>query len=74
MARKHSFRFALPIVFAGRPPVGGVGLGRRPIRFAAAARFGALGSGWPDSVSYDSKSPQRILRRGLNSCEMKICR
>jgi hypothetical protein len=27
MARKHRFRFGLPIVFAGRPSVGGVGLG-----------------------------------------------
>ena len=26
MAWKHSFRFGLPIVFAGRPSVGGVGL------------------------------------------------
>ena len=69
MARKHSFRFGLPIVFAGRPSVGGVGLGRQPIRFAAAARFGALGSALPDSVLSDSKSPRRIFRRGLNSCD-----
>jgi hypothetical protein len=41
MARKHSFRFGLPTVFAGRPSVGGVGLGCQPIRFAQAARFGA---------------------------------
>jgi hypothetical protein len=39
MARKHSFRFGLLIFFAGRPSVGGVGLGRQPIRFAAAVRF-----------------------------------
>ena len=38
-------------------------------RFAAAARFGALGSVLPDSVLSDSKSPQRIFRRGLNSCD-----
>ena len=69
MARKRRFRFGLPTVFAGRPPVGGVGLGCQPIRFAAAARFGALGSVWPDSVSSDSKSPRRIFRRGLNSCD-----
>jgi hypothetical protein len=68
MARKHRLRFGLPIVFAGRPSVGGVGLGCQPIRFAAAARFGALGSVLPDSVLSDSKSPQRIFRRGLNSC------
>jgi hypothetical protein len=69
MARKHSFRFGLSIVFAGRRSVGGVGLGCQPIRFDAAARFGAPGSGWPDSVLSDSKSPRRIFRRGLISCD-----
>ena len=69
MARKRRFRFGLPIVFAGRPSVGGVGLGCQPIRFAAAARFGALGSAWPDSASSDSKSPQRIFRRGPHFCD-----
>jgi hypothetical protein len=69
MARKRRFRFGLRIVFAGCPSVGGVGLGDQPIRFAAAARFGALGSVLPDSVLSDSKSPQRIFRRGLNSCD-----
>ena len=69
MARKRRFRFGLPIVFAGRPSVGGVGLGCQPIRFAAAARFGALGSVLPDSVLSNSKSPQRIFRCGLNSCD-----
>jgi hypothetical protein len=69
MARKRRFRFGLPIVFARRPSVGGVGLGCQPIRFAAAATFCALGSVWPDSVSSDSKSPQRIFRRGLNCCD-----
>ena len=69
MARKRRFRFGLPIVFAGRPSVGGVGLGCQPIRFAAAARSGALGSALPDCVLSDSKSPQRIFRRGLNSCD-----
>src|SRR5450756_2575540 len=67
MARKRRFWFGLPTVFAGRPSVGGVGLGCQPIRFAA--RFGALGSVLPDSVSPDSKSPRRIFRRGLNSCD-----
>jgi hypothetical protein len=38
MARKRRFRFGLPIVFAGRPSVSGVGLDCQPIRFAAAAR------------------------------------
>jgi hypothetical protein len=51
----------LAIVFAGRPSVGGVGLGCQPIRFAAAAKFGALGSVLPDSVLSDSKSPRRIF-------------
>jgi len=69
MTRKRRFRFGLPIVFAGRPSVGGVGLGCQAIRFAAAARFGALGGVLPDSVLSDSKSPQRIFRRGLNSCD-----
>ena len=69
MARKRRFRFGLPTVVAGRPSVGGVGLGCQPIRFAAAARFGALGSVLPDSVLSDSKSPQRIFRHGLNSCD-----
>jgi hypothetical protein len=53
MARKRRFRFGLPIVFAERRSVGGVGLGCQPILFAAAARFGALGSGLPDSVLSD---------------------
>jgi hypothetical protein len=69
MARKRRFRFGLPTVFAGRPSVGGVGLGCQPIRFAAVARFGALGSVLSDSVLSDSKSPRRIFRRGLNSCD-----
>ena len=30
MARKRRFRFGLPTVFAGRPSVGGVGLGCQP--------------------------------------------
>ena len=69
MARKRRFRFGLPIVFAGRPSLGGVGLGCQPIRFAAAARSGALGSVLPDCVLSDSKSPRRNFRRGLNSCD-----
>jgi len=44
MARKRRLRFGLAIVFAGRPSVVGVGLGYQPIRFAAAARFGVLGT------------------------------
>jgi hypothetical protein len=65
MARKRRFRFGLPIVFAGRPSVGGVGLGW----FVAAARFVALGSVLPDSVLPESKSPQRVFRRGLCSSD-----
>jgi hypothetical protein len=30
MTRKRRFRLGLPIVFAGRPSVGGVGLGCQP--------------------------------------------
>jgi hypothetical protein len=69
MARRRRFRFGLPTVFAGRPSVGEVGLGCQAIRFAAAARFGALGGVLPDNVLSDSKSPRRIFRRGLNSCD-----
>ena len=36
MARKRRFRFGLPTVFAGRPSVGGVGLGCQPIRPGSA--------------------------------------
>jgi hypothetical protein len=59
----------LAIVFAGRPSVGGVGLGCQPIRFAAVANFGAFGSVLPDSALSDSKSPQRIFQRGLSCCD-----
>jgi hypothetical protein len=69
MVRKRRFRFGLPIVFAGRPSVGEVGLGCQPIRFAAAVRLGAPGSVLPDSALSDSKSPRRIFRHGLNSCD-----
>ena len=69
IARKRRFRFGLPIVFAGRPSVRGVGLGCQPIRFAAEARFGTLGGLLPDNVLSDSKSPRRIFRRGLMSCD-----
>jgi len=68
MARKRQFRFGLPIVFAGRPSVGGGGLGCQSIRFDAVARFGALGSVLPDNASPDSKNPRRIFQRGLDSC------
>jgi hypothetical protein len=51
------------------PCVGGVGLGCQPIRFAAAAKFGALSGVLPDGVSSESESPQRTFRRGLNSCD-----
>ena len=69
MARKCRFRFGLPTVFAGRPSIGGVGPGCRPVRFAAVANFGAFGSELADSVLSDSKSPQRIFRCGLNCCD-----
>ena len=69
MARKRRFRFGLPIVFVGRPSFGGGGLGCQFIRFAGAARFGSLGGRLPDSLLSESKSPQRIIRRGPNSCD-----
>ena len=69
MARKRRFRFGFahrlrrkPVCRRGRPRLSA-------IRFAAAARLGALGAVWPDSVSPDSKSPRRIFRRGPNSCD-----
>ena len=37
MARKRCFRFGVPTVLAGRPPVGGVGLGCRPDSARSAA-------------------------------------
>src|SRR2546423_317729 len=68
MARKRRFRFGLPIVFAGRWSFGGGALVCQPIRFAAAARFGAPGRGLPDSGLFDSKNPPPIFPRRLNSC------
>jgi hypothetical protein len=74
MARKRRFRFGLPIVFAGRPSVGGVGLGYQPIRFAAAARFGALGSVLPDRYCLIQKARSGFSGAGLILATMKICR
>lgn len=74
MARKRRFRFGLPIVFAGRPSVGGLGLGCQPIRFAAEVALDGLGSILPDSALSDSKSPHRISGAGLILATMKICR
>ena len=62
-------RFGLPIVFAGRPSIGGVDSGCRPVRLAAAASFGVFGSELADGVLSESKSPQRIFRCGLNYCD-----
>jgi hypothetical protein len=53
MVQKRRFRFGLPVVFAGLPSVGGVGLGCQPIWFAAAARLGGFGSILPDTVLSD---------------------
>jgi len=74
MARKRRFQFGLPVVFAGRPSVGGVDLGCQPIRFAAATRFGALGSVLPDSALSDSKARGGFSGTGLILATMKICR
>ena len=65
MARRRRSRFGVPTVFAGRPSVGEVGLGCQAIRFAAAARFGALGGVLPDGVLSDSKSPRRKKPIGI---------
>jgi hypothetical protein len=59
----------LPIVFAGRPSVGGVGLGCQPIGSLRRPGSARSAAGLPDSVLSDSKSPRRIFRRGLNSCD-----
>jgi hypothetical protein len=74
MTRERRFRFGLPIVFAGRPSIGGVGPGCRSVLFAAVPNFGAFGSELADSVLPDSKSPQRIFRCGLNCCDGEIYR
>ena len=74
MARKRRFRFGLPTVFAGRPSVGGVGLGCQPIRFAAAARFGGFRSVLSDSVCPIQKARSGFSGAGLILATMKICR
>jgi hypothetical protein len=74
MARKRRFRYGFLIVFAGRPSVGGVGLGCQPIRFAAAARFGALGGVLPNSVLSNKKARTVFSGAGLILATMKICR
>ena len=74
MARKRRFRFGLPAVFAGRPSVGGVGLGCRPIRFAAAARFGVLGSVSLTAYCLIQKARGGFSGAGLILATMKICR
>ena len=51
-----------PVCRRGRPRLLANSVRRR-------GRFGALSGVWPDSVSPDSKSPRRIFRRGLNSCD-----
>jgi hypothetical protein len=44
------------------------------IGFAAAAGFGALGSGLPDSVCLIQKARGGFSGAGLNLATMKICR
>jgi hypothetical protein len=73
MARKRRFRYGFLIVFAGRPSVGGVGLGCQPIRFAAAA-IGALGGVLPNSVLSNKKARTVFSGAGLILATMKICR
>jgi hypothetical protein len=69
----------LPIVFAGRPSVGGVGLAVSQFGSLRAARFGALGSILPDSVLSDSvcliqKARGGFSGAGLILATIKICR
>jgi hypothetical protein len=67
MARKHRLRFGLPIVFAGRPSVGGVGLGCQPIRFAAAVYY-------LTAYCLIQKARSGFSGAGLILATMKICR
>ena len=66
MARKRRFRLCLPIVFAGRPSVGGGGLGCQPIRFAAAYYLTAY--------CLIQKARDGFPTSGLILATMKICR
>jgi len=49
MARTCRFRFGLPIVFAGRPSIGGSGPGYRSVQLVAVANSGVPGSVLADS-------------------------
>jgi len=73
MVQKRRFRFGLPVVFAGLPSVGGVGLGCQPIWFAAAARLGGFGSILPDTVLRIEKARIGFSGAGLILATMKIC-
>jgi hypothetical protein len=55
MARKRRFQFGLPIVFAGRPSVGGVGLGCS----ANSVRCG--GQVRPVKVTFDTNTLSGVI-------------
>jgi hypothetical protein len=70
MARKRRFRFGLPIVFAGRPSVGGIG----PGWFAAAAGFGPARQYSLTAYCLIQKARSGFSGAGLILATMKICR
>ena len=69
MARKRRFRFGLPTVFAGRPSVGGVGLGCQP--GPGSARSAVYGL---TAYCLIQKARGGFSGTGLILATMKICR
>jgi hypothetical protein len=67
MARKRRFRFGLPIVFAGRRSVGGVGLGCRPSSARSAVYC-------LTAYCLIQKARSGCSGAGLILATMKICR
>jgi hypothetical protein len=74
MARKRRFRFGLPIVFAGRPSVDGVGLAVS--QFGLLQRPGSARSGMSCLTAYCliEKARGGFSGAGLILATMKICR
>jgi hypothetical protein len=74
MARKRRFRFGLPIVFAGRPSVGGVGLGVSP--FGSLQRPGSARPAVHGPTAYRRIEKARGGCSGAGSilATMKLCR
>ncbi len=68
MARKRRFRSGLPTVFAGRPSVGGVGLGCQRPGSARSAAYGLT------AYCLIQKARGGFSGTGLILATMKICR